>query len=157
MNCLKTYALSVGKADEERLNIQCRICDPYTKRFRSENLPSLVGKTVLDIGCGTGVLSCYWAEEVGPTGKVIAIDISNEQLDIARKQSAELALHNIEFIEMNVENINSLHEKFDLIYCRFVLMHLKDQEEILKKMYAQIKSGGYLFCEEAMSYDAFFF
>lgn len=156
MNARETYALAVGKSDEERLNIQCRICDPYTKRFRTENLPNLKGKTILDIGCGTGILSCYWADEVGPTGKVIAIDISGEQLDIARKNAAERGLNNIEFIEMNVQDINTLYDKFDLIYCRFVLMHLKDQEMILRKLYDQIKPDGYLFCEEAMSYDAFF-
>jgi ubiquinone/menaquinone biosynthesis C-methylase UbiE len=156
MSRYETYMCAVGDEDEERLNIQCRLCNPFTERFRATNLPDLTGKTVLDIGCGTGILMAYWAEQVGTTGKVIAIDVSVEQLENAKRTTKQLGHKNIEFIELNVADLNQLSEKFDLIYCRFVLMHLKNQETLLQTMYNQLKIGGYLFCEETMSYEAFF-
>lgn len=156
MQTEKTYTLPVGAADEDRLNGLNRLYNPYTEKFRQQYLPDLTGKTVLDIGCGTGMVACYWAKEVGPTGKVIAADISVEQLEIARKNAKQQKLSNIEFIELDVKQLDSLTNKFDLVYCRFLLVHLHEQEKILTSMVDHLNVGGNIFCEELISYDAFF-
>lgn len=156
MKTYQNYTLSVGKIDEERLKILNRLYNPYTQTFRERYLPDLKGKAILDLGCGTGILSCYWAKQVGEKGKVIAVDISSEQLDIARENAKQAGLSNITFIELDVHNLDNLREKFDLVYCRFLLIHMPDQYFVLKKMVDHVLPGGYLFCEEAISYEALF-
>lgn len=152
----QTYAWPIGEADKQRLNLQCRLCNPYTERFRNLNLPDLTGQIILDIGCGTGILSCYWAKQVGSTGRVIAADLNPEQLKIAKINAQAQGLNNIEFIELDIKNLEKLEISFDLIYCRFLLMHLPNPKALIKNMFNKLKLTGRLFCEECMSYDAFF-
>ena len=45
-----------------------------------------VNSTVLDLGCGTGNLTCILAERVGPGGKVIGVDPDKERLHVAREK-----------------------------------------------------------------------
>lgn len=156
MSAHPTYSLSVGQADAKRLHLLNCLYNPYTERFRNAYLPDLRGKTVLDIGCGTGILSCYWAKEVGPTGKVIGVDISAEQLAVAKDNAQAQQLHNIEWINLDIRELQQLNTTVDLVYCRFVLIHLFQQEALLQKLYDRLAPGGYLFCEEAMGYEAFF-
>ena len=155
MQTNKQYLFSVGSADEERLRIQNRLCDPYTDRFVQAKLPDLTGKTVLDVGCGTGVVSCFWAKKVGKTGHVIAIDISAEQIEIARNTARYEGHDNITFMQADANELEKIQDKFDLVYCRFFLLHVLNQQAIQEKMLFCVKFGGHLFCEEVMSYDSF--
>ena len=155
MKTNKPYLFSVGTADEERLKIQNRLCDPYTDCFVQAHLPNLTGKTVLDVGCGTGAISCFWAEKVGKTGHVVALDISAEQLSIAKDAAIQKGYRNIKFLQVDANKLENIDEKFDLVYCRFFLMHVHSQNAIIEKMLARVKPGGHLLCEEVMSYDSF--
>lgn len=156
MKTNKQYLFSVGEDDEERLSIQNRLCDPYTIRFLQIHLPNLVGKTILDVGCGTGSISCLLAKKTGVTGRVIGIDISKEQLDIARKTAVDEKLNNIDFLQIDGNELNTIKEQFDLVYCRFFLMHILLQDNVIKGMFEHVKPGGYFFCEEVLSYESFY-
>lgn len=155
MKTNKPYLFSVGTADEERLKIQNRLCDPYTDRFTQTHLPDLTGKTILDVGCGTGAISCFWADKVGKTGHVVALDISAEQLSIAKDAAIQKGYKNIKFIQTDANELEKIDKEFDLVYCRFFLMHVHSQNTIIEKMLARVKPGGHLLCEEVMSYDSF--
>ncbi|BAZ16504.1 type 11 methyltransferase [Calothrix sp. NIES-4071] len=113
------------------------------------------GMRVADIGCGTGNVSSMMASIVGLSGLVHGIDMSSEQLDIARSQATVLNLKNVEFTCGSAYDTKLPKEFFDLVYCRFLLMHLHQPVHALLEMRALLKPGGLLVCEEADFSTAF--
>src|SRR6516162_3482637 len=57
-----------------------------------------VGENVLDIGCETGTTTLRLAEAIGPTGRVLGIDISEQQLGLARERATAAAASNVELV-----------------------------------------------------------
>lgn len=149
------YALAVGEPGVERYKILNHICNPFSVQF----LQSLKLKkeiSVLDVGCGIGIMSCELANLIGSNGHVTAIDASAEQLTIAKKIATELRYDNIEFKETSAENLLQLGQQFDLIYCRFLLNTQKVPAKIFDVMYQILAPNGILICEEPYSIDSFF-
>lgn len=94
------------------------------------------GVLALEIGCGTGMFTEMFAR----TGaKLIAVDISIDLLDIARKRG--LPKDRVDFIEKRFEDVGELGP-FDAVIGSSVLHHL-DIEKSLKKIYELLKPGGY--------------
>ncbi len=89
------------------------------------------GKTVLDIGCGTGRLS---RQITKAGGKVIGIDISEKMLEQARKKDS-----NTEYIHFNSNDAFPFQNKFDFIVSNLVLEHIKDLGFFFKEI-ARISS-----------------
>ena len=140
------YTLSVGERDKDRLLIQDRLCQTGTERFlRSCGIP--VGARVLEIGCGLGQCAQVLARIVGETGSVLATDISTKQLDLAQLL-ADKSLRNIEFKNLSVFDLDKTSEKFDVIYMRFVLLHMPDQAAMLTVVKNALKPGGKLIIED---------
>jgi 2-polyprenyl-3-methyl-5-hydroxy-6-metoxy-1,4-benzoquinol methylase len=152
----KTYTLPVGTEDEQRLQALNRICNPYTLDFLNRCALDLNHKVVVDVGCGIGMMTMELAKRVGPRGKVIAVDISVEQLAIARHYADTQQLNNIEFICLDVHSLAQIDIAVDFIYSRFLLEHIKEPYHALREMNQLLKSGGHLFCENAISYEAMF-
>ncbi|MDF2940543.1 MAG: hypothetical protein K0R66_1185 [Gammaproteobacteria bacterium] len=147
------YTYVASEAEEKRLEILNRICNPYTERFRQVYLPDLTGKTILELGCGTGVMTCYWAKQVGPSGKVIGVDMSEKQLQLAESYAKQEGLDNVEFLACDVRDLDQFKEQYDLVYCRFLLAHLHEADSVLKKMAKRVKPQGFLYCEEISSLE----
>jgi SAM-dependent methyltransferase len=105
------------------------------------------GMRVADLGCGVGLVTALLAELVGPQGHVVGIDASAAQLDQARA-----LLHpggsNISFVEASATDTGLPPESFDLVYCRFLLIHLTEPERCLREMHALLNPGGILVCED---------
>jgi SAM-dependent methyltransferase len=102
---------------------------------------------IADLGCGVGMVTTLLAELVGPTGQVIGVDFSGAQIAQAR----ELLLprfSNVSFIEASATDTGLPHESFDLVYCRFLLIHLTDPERALREMHNLLKADGILVCED---------
>ena len=77
----------------------------YNHRLKAFKLAGLKeGDTVLDICCGTGLSFAPVQQLIGPTGKIIAIDINNKMLDLARKRAKKNSWDNIRFINTGIEN-----------------------------------------------------
>lgn len=101
------------------------------------------GEHVLDVACGTGVLTSYVAKSVGPKGRVVGLDLSPDMLTIARtikpdgSQSASIEWH-----EGNVSTLPFENETFNIVCCAFGLMFFPDRIAALKEMRRVLKSGG---------------
>jgi ubiquinone/menaquinone biosynthesis C-methylase UbiE len=93
---------------------------------------------VLDIGCGSGVMTCWIAQQVGDTGHVIGIENNENQLQAAKKRAHNASLKNAEFKLCSAYDLESLNEKFDFIYCRFVLHHLHKPDEVIFKIFNEL-------------------
>ena len=144
----KEYPLATGELDRARLEILDRLYSPVTKTFLIKN-GLQAGMTVLDFGCGMGDMTCWFAQQVGSTGKVIALDISQDSLDIAKQKAEQKGLSNIEFVCMDIKDIESLGITFDFIYGKWVLMHVLTAELALCALYTILKKNG-LFAYEAI-------
>lgn len=104
--------------------------------------------TALDVGCGSGNITCWMAEKVGRNGKVIALDSNQEQLEVAKQKTLRKNLVNIEFILANVNELDQLKLQVDLTFSRYLLIHLAEADLALVQMKNTLKPGGILCCDE---------
>ncbi len=90
------------------------------------------------------------AKIVGPKGRVYAIDISADQLNIAKKKCQDQGIHNVIFIQSDMKTDLNI-EKADFVYSRFFLMHVEDPFFVILKMKNILKNGGVILSQESMS------
>ena len=95
---------------------------------------------VLDLGCGTGVISKEVSMHLNNGGLLVGIDLSRTALSIA-KQSIQFP--NSLFLEMDAENIG-LHFRFNKILCQYVLMFCPDVRRVLDSAKDNLKDDGRL-------------
>jgi ubiquinone/menaquinone biosynthesis C-methylase UbiE len=93
---------------------------------------------VLDLACGTGVVSKEISHILGSSGKLVGIDISSTALNIAKKS---IQFRNIDFIEMDAENLG-LHANFDKMVCQYGLMFFPDTSKVLESIIGIMKKDG---------------
>ena len=147
----KSYVLNVGRHDVERLGKSDRIYGPGSRDFLQRYAHIKEGMTILDVGCGTGNMSLWMAEKVGPKGQVIGIDASAEQIEVSKARAKSMGLENIRFVHLDFSQIRSLDTLFDIAYCRFILIHLTQPLEAIKLMTLVTRPGGAVVCEEPIT------
>jgi SAM-dependent methyltransferase len=138
--------LATGESAAYRLRILHGLYGPGTRRLLLE-AGLRPGMQVADIGCGVGMVTKLLAEFVGAEGHVVGIDASAAQLGQARQRLAT-RYPNVQFIEASATSTGLRPESFDLVYCRFLLIHLPRPEEALREMRALLKPNGILVCED---------
>jgi len=144
------YALRVGEKAAKRLHLQHSI---LKRDFENHLLEAGLKRdmTVLEIGGGTGLMACWVANFVGENGRVVVVDKSQEQLEIAQEQARIHGIQNIEFICCDIHDFDWEPNSIDFIYCRFLLMHLTDPLSIVKKMSSFLKKGGVFAAQEPIN------
>ena len=142
-----SYLLDVGDREAARLALLDRIYGPYTESFLSR-AGLAQGMNVLDVGCGTGTVTAWIAARVAPAGHVIGVDASEEQLAVARKVAMAAGLDNIGFRALSAADLDRLDGRFDLVFARFLLVHVTDPALVLRAMLERVRPGGLLACDE---------
>lgn len=108
------------------------------------------GQRVLDLACGTGLVSFLAAGHVGPDGKVIGIDISSGMLQVAqdRKSQGGGPYGRVDFYQHDIADLPSLaaveEDSFDVITCASALVLLKDATAAVTQWLKYLKTGGKL-------------
>lgn len=102
-------------------------------------LPELKGKTVLDLGCGFGE-NCIDFINKGAV-RVVGIDISEKMLTIAK---AENAFENIEYIRLDINDIDTIDEKFDIVYSSLAFHYIKSFSKLVNNISNLLKDNGLL-------------
>jgi ubiquinone/menaquinone biosynthesis C-methylase UbiE len=128
--------------------------NPTTETFIT-NAGIQPGMYVLDVGSGSGLMTHFLAQKVGLNGHVLSIDNSPEQLACAKRYCEQQRDSNVTFKELSVYDLETLGEKFDLIYCRFVLHHLHKPKFVIKLFYETLNKGGIYIGEEGIISAAF--
>lgn len=100
------------------------------------------GDRVLDVAAGTGDQTLMAARRVGPTGYVLATDISASMLKVATDTAREEGFTNVETRVMDAENIELAADSFDAVICRVALMHFPDPAKALIGMRRAVKPSG---------------
>jgi SAM-dependent methyltransferase len=106
------------------------------------------GMCVADFGCGIGATTQTLAEMVGPDGKVTGIDLHEEQLVQAGNLCAHKGLTNVSVWKADACNTGLPDNMFDVVYCRFLLIHVPDPAACLREMRRVLKPGGLIFVED---------
>jgi SAM-dependent methyltransferase len=141
-----TYVLAAGERAAYRLRILHELYGPATRRLLIE-AGLRRGMRVADIGCGVGMVTAWLAKLVGPEGTVVGIDDSEAQLSEAREQLNGDG-DNVSFHRAGADDVGLPAESFDLVYCRFLLIHLPDPRQALREMRRLLKPNGILACED---------
>jgi SAM-dependent methyltransferase len=149
------YLLSQGAADVDRLALLNQLFGPSSETLLLR-LGLKSGMRVAEIGCGSGNMTCWLAQQVGAGGRVTGVDSSPDSLEQARKLAATRGLSNIDFVQGDVNQLSLPTRSYDLAYCRCVLMHQRQPENGLRQMAALVRSGGYVVCEELDLLQCFF-
>src|SRR5262249_34927349 len=105
------------------------------------------GMRVADLGCGVGMVTRLLAQLVGPFGQVVGVDFSGAQITQARELLSP-STPNINFVEASALSTGLPRESFDVVYCRFLLIHLSDPMQALHEMRDLLKPEGILVCED---------
>ena len=106
------------------------------------------GMHVADFGCGVGAMTRNLAEMVGPIGSATGIDVHERQLVEAGKHCAGCGVSNVLFWKADACDTRLSDNMFDLVYCRFLLIHLPDPLTCLREMKRVLKPGGIIFVED---------
>jgi len=104
-----------------------------------------VGSSVLDVAAGAGGQTVTAARRVGPTGRVVATDISSNILTYAAMSAAEAGLTNVETLEADGEALDGLGAgagSFDAVISRVGLIYFPDQQAALAGIRSALRAGG---------------
>jgi SAM-dependent methyltransferase len=100
------------------------------------------GDRVLDVACGTGLVSFRAAEAVGAQGAVVGTDISERMVETVRRIAAERAVGNIVFERADAEELPFADGAFDAALCALGLMYVPDPVRALSEMRRLLRPGG---------------
>ena len=119
---------------------------------------SLEGKTVLDLGCGTGRDAFMLSYLVGPTGRVIGIDMTDEQLHVARRNVSSqmekfgFASPNVEFVKGFIEDLSSIPSgSVDVVVSNCVINLSPDKKRVFAEIFRVLKEGGELYFSDVFT------
>lgn len=100
------------------------------------------GEQILDISCGTGLVTMPVAEIVHPGGSVTGVDLSEGMIEKARTEKEQKGVDNVSFRRMDAEDLDLSQNSFDVVICSLGLMYLPHPEKALKEMFRVLKPGG---------------
>lgn len=107
-----------------------------------DHLALQAGETVVDLGSGAGIDVFLAADRVGPTGKVIGIDMTPEMLARARRNAEKAGVTNAEFREGRLENLPVASGTVDAITSNCVINLVPDKAAVFKEIARVLKAGG---------------
>ena len=104
-----------------------------------ESLNIKKASTVLDLACGTGVVTKKIQDKIGDSGYVVGIDTSTTAIKIAKKWNESKV--NVNFVNVDAEKF-SFSKKFDVITCQYALFFFPNTQKALKNMRNSLKKSG---------------
>lgn len=116
--------------------------NPRDARRLITELALTPGMAVGEIGAGNGDLTVLIAQHLGPNGKVLSTEISEQRLSDIRKSVAAANLHNVEVLQAAVDSTNLKEGCCDAIFMRVVYHHFSEPAAINKSLFAALKPGG---------------
>jgi len=141
------YTLDNSWSDaRQRLGYLEQCFDGGTTR-RLAGLGVGAGWRCLEVGAGGGSITRWLADRVGPTGRVVAVDLDTRFV-------ADVGTGNVEVHERDIAADGLPGVGYDLIHARAVLMHIPGRDDVLAAMLAALRPGGWLLIEEGDIFPA---
>lgn len=161
---LKTSACCAPSSMPEFLRpLLANIHEEVASRFYGCGTPipqAIEGASVLDLGCGTGRDCFILASLVGPSGKVVGIDMTDSQLEVAHKhrdyhaEKLNFQSSQVEFKRGFIEDLRSAgiqDNQFDLVISNCVINLSPQKEKVIAEIFRVLKPGGELYFSDVFS------
>jgi arsenite methyltransferase len=100
------------------------------------------GEVVLDLGSGAGMDAFLAGREVGPTGRVIGVDMTPQMLEKARANAAAVGAQNVEFRLGEIEHLPVADGSVDLVISNCVVNLSPDKEQVFREAFRALRPGG---------------
>jgi SAM-dependent methyltransferase len=100
------------------------------------------GETVLDLGSGGGIDVLLSARRVGPGGRAIGLDMTDEMLELARRNAADAGASNVEFVKGTIEAIPLPDASVDVVISNCVINLAADKAAVLREIARVLRPGG---------------
>ena len=139
MRARAAYDAAADRYDDAALGFWARSGERTIERLGLQP-----GMTVLDMACGSGASSLPAARRVGPTGKVIGIDLSERMLQMGRDKARRAGLGQVEFRAGDMTRAGFPDGSFDAVVCVFGVSFAPDMEGLVAELWRMVKPGGRL-------------
>ena len=100
------------------------------------------GEVVLDLGSGAGADAFISARRVGPQGRVYGLDMTDEMLELARRNAAEAGVENVEFLKGVIEDVPLPADSVDVVISNCVINLSPDKARVLREAARVLRAGG---------------
>jgi ubiquinone/menaquinone biosynthesis C-methylase UbiE len=118
------------------------LCEPYASDM-AERVQVAEGASVLELACGTGIVTCRLRDRLPSSVRLVATDLNEAMMAYAaQKFRPEEA---IEWKQADAANLPFDDESFDAVVCQFGLMFVPDKAKAVREAYRVLKSGGTFF------------
>jgi arsenite methyltransferase len=111
------------------------------------------GETVLDLGSGGGIDVLLSARRVGPTGQAIGLDMTDEMLELARRNAADAGATNVVFHKGRIEAIPLADASVDVVISNCVINLAADKPAVLAEMARVLRPGGRIGVSDVVARD----
>ncbi|MGH8929175.1 MAG: arsenite methyltransferase [Egibacteraceae bacterium] len=115
------------------------------------------GETVLDLGSGGGIDVLLSARRVGPTGKAYGLDMTEEMLQLARRNAAEAMAEpgaaNVEFLKGQIEDVPLPDGSVDVVISNCVVNLSTDKPAVIAEVFRVLRSGGRVSISDVVAED----
>lgn len=109
-----------------------------------ERLSLQPGQRVLDVCAGSGASALAVAERVAPGGRVLAVDLAQDLLNLARAKAGQRKLRNIVFQVGDFEELGLPDNHFDAVICVFGIFFVSDMSRAIGELWRMVCPGGQL-------------
>jgi SAM-dependent methyltransferase len=100
------------------------------------------GETLLDLGCGAGLDLYLYAQKIGPTGKLLGLDLAQPMLDKARHNLAAAGVFNVEWLHAAADKIPLPDNSVDLVTANGIYNLSPDKDAVMREVARVLKPGG---------------